>query len=113
MKFLDVKTDYAFKRVFGSASSVPLLISFLNAILDYAGNFVMQEKTQFIQYSDDIELVFIELPKFNKTLEDLSDIKEKWIYFVKNAGQLDYIPDALQEPCIAQALSMANEASLS
>jgi predicted transposase/invertase (TIGR01784 family) len=113
MKFLDVKTDYAFKRVFGSASSVPLLISFLNAILDYAGNFVMQEKTQFIQYSDDIELVFIELPKFNKTLEDLSDMKEKWIYFVKNAGKLDYIPDALQEPCIAQALSMANEASLS
>ena len=48
MKFLDVKTDYAFKRVLGSASSVPLLISFLNAILDYAGNFVMQEKTQFI-----------------------------------------------------------------
>ena len=37
MKFLDVKTDYAFKRVFGSAESVPILISFLNAILDYRG----------------------------------------------------------------------------
>jgi len=35
MKFLDVKTDYAFKKVFGSKESVPVLISFLNAILDY------------------------------------------------------------------------------
>lgn len=35
MKFLDVKTDYAFKRVFGAEESKPLLISFLNAILDY------------------------------------------------------------------------------
>lgn len=37
MKFLDVKTDYAFKRVFGSEGSKPVLISFLNAILDYRG----------------------------------------------------------------------------
>jgi predicted transposase/invertase (TIGR01784 family) len=206
MKFLDVKTDYAFKRVFGSAESVPLLISFLNAILDYTGdnaisdltildpylapklqgmkdtyvdvraklkngnsviiemqvlnvqgfeqrvlynaakefssqlrtgqaykllnpvialtftdfemfsdidhyqsNFVLQEKTQFIQYSDDIELVFVELPKFNKNENELIDIKDKWIYFVKNAGKLDYIPTALQEPCIEEALSMVNE----
>lgn len=37
MKFLDVKTDYAFKRVFGAEESVPLLISFLNAVLEYEG----------------------------------------------------------------------------
>ena len=37
MHFLDVKTDYAFKRVFGSEESRPVLISFLNAILDYQG----------------------------------------------------------------------------
>ena len=39
MKFLDVKTDYAFKKVFGSEDSVPVLISFLNAILDYQDDF--------------------------------------------------------------------------
>jgi hypothetical protein len=37
MRFLDVKTDYAFKRVFGAEGSKPLLISFLNAILEYEG----------------------------------------------------------------------------
>lgn len=35
MKFLDIKTDYAIKKVFGSKESSPVLISFLNTILDY------------------------------------------------------------------------------
>ncbi len=34
MKFLDVRTDFAFKKVFGSKDSKPQLISFLNATLD-------------------------------------------------------------------------------
>ena len=33
MNFLDVKTDYAFKKVFGSENSKDILISFLNAII--------------------------------------------------------------------------------
>ncbi len=35
MKFLDVKTDYAFKKVFGSEQSHDILISFLNAIIRF------------------------------------------------------------------------------
>ena len=30
MKFLDIKTDYAFKKVFGSDNSKNILLSFLN-----------------------------------------------------------------------------------
>ena len=33
MKFLDVKTDFAFKKVFGSEQSQDILLSFLNAIV--------------------------------------------------------------------------------
>lgn len=33
MRFLDVKTDFAFKKVFGSEQSKEILISFLNAII--------------------------------------------------------------------------------
>jgi len=36
MEFLDVRTDYAFKKVFGSEHSKGILIDFLNAII-YAG----------------------------------------------------------------------------
>lgn len=35
MKFLDVKTDFAFKKVFGSEDSGDILLSFLNAVLDF------------------------------------------------------------------------------
>ncbi|MEW6620481.1 MAG: PD-(D/E)XK nuclease family transposase, partial [bacterium] len=35
MRFLDVKTDYAFKKVFGSQGSKDILISFLNSVIDF------------------------------------------------------------------------------
>ena len=79
----------------------------------YQSNFILQEKETLTQYSDDIELIFIELPKFTKTESELVDIKNKWLYFVKNAGKLDYIPDTLKEPCIEDALGRVNEAAMS
>jgi predicted transposase/invertase (TIGR01784 family) len=211
MRFLDVKTDYAFKRVFGSEGSKPVLIGFLNAILDYQGDqaiadltivdpyqipmlqgmkdtyvdvkavlvngkhviiemqvlnvpgfekrilhnaakeyatqllkgedyallnpvialtftdfsmfvgsdepisrFRLIERDRFIEYSDDVELIFVELPKFKLELADLKSVQDKWIYFVRNAGSLEYIPDMLaSEPGINQAFTFANEAAMS
>ena len=34
MRFLDMKTDYAFKKVFGSENSKDILLSFLNSTLE-------------------------------------------------------------------------------
>ena len=209
MKFLDVKTDFAFKKVFGSADSKDLLINFLNSVIEFENkrtitdltivdpynipmlkgmkdtfvdvkaqlndgsrviiemqvlnhegfekrvlynaaknysiqltkgdayhllnpvialtitdfilfdsspelinNFKLLEKKQFIEYSDDIELVFIELPKFTKTEAELVSVQDKWLYFIKNAGDLDYIPHNLDQE-LEKAFSIANEANLS
>jgi predicted transposase/invertase (TIGR01784 family) len=209
MKFLDVKTDYAFKKVFGSVDSTDLLISFLNSIiyadapfkikdltivdpynipmlkgmknsfvdvkatldndshviiemqvLNHSGfekrvlynaaknysvqldkseaydllnpvialnivdftmfkdsdkvitNFKLLEKEEFISYSDDIELIFVELPKFNKSETELENISDEWIYFIKNAGSLEYIPKDINA-CVAKALKTVNEANMS
>ena len=71
------------------------------------------EKQTLAQYSGDLELVFIELPKFTKGLAELATISDKWVYFVKNAGSLDYVPDNLKlDPCIVDAFSIANQAGL-
>ena len=211
MKFLDVKTDFAFKKVFGSEGSKDILISFLNSLVlfpdgetitdltivdpyqiplikgmkdtyvdvkaklscdttviiemqilnvqgmeqrilynaakaystqlvqgeryhllnpvialtitdflmfpelsEYKSCFRLKEKDQLIDYNGDIELIFIELPKFIKTEEELSDITDKWIYFIKNAGSLEYIPETLSAlPELSHAFSIANEAGLS
>jgi predicted transposase/invertase (TIGR01784 family) len=74
-------------------------------------NYKLLEKKRFINYSDDIELIFIELPKFNKELAELEDITDQWLYFVKNAGDLDLIPHELNHT-IKLALESVNEATL-
>ena len=208
MQFLDVKTDYAFKKVFGSSESKAILISFLNGIIysqssqyiddltivdpynipmikgvkdtfvdvkavlndktqviiemqvlnhkgfekrvlynaaknysiqlnkreDYhllnpvialnivdfmmfeetsvVSNFKLLEKEQFIHYNDDIELIFVELPKFTKTLTELETIEDQWIFFLRNAGSLEAIPESLDNT-IQSALQIVNEANMS
>ncbi len=209
MNFLDIKTDFAFKKVFGSEESKEILINFLNAVIifnhgqkiksltivdpynipmlkgmkdtyvdvkavlddgshviiemqvlntegfekrilynaakkyssqlkrgddfkllnpvialtitdftlfkehhDVISHFKLIEKQHLIDYLDDIELIFIELPKFTKAESDLSNIQDKWIYFIKNAGTLDYIPKNLNEE-LEKAFDIANEANFS
>ncbi len=45
MRFLNPKTDYAFKKIFGSEASRDILISFLNAILVLSGAEVIVDVT--------------------------------------------------------------------
>ncbi len=45
----------------------------------------------------DIEFNFIELPKFNLELKDLKTDIEQWVYFIKNAENLEIIPDSIQD----------------
>jgi len=176
MNFLDVKTDFAFKKVFGSADSKDILLSFLNAVIEFPqqqkikdltivdpysipmlkgmkdtfvdvkavldndtqviiemqvlnheglekrilynaaknysiqlkkgnayellnpvialtiadflffpnnehliSNFKLIEKNRFIEYADDIELIFIELPRFTKSEQELQTLQDKEI----------------------------------
>ena len=74
--------------------------------------FKLIEKKHFIKYSDDIELIFIELPKYNKTEQELTSIQDKWLYFINNAGNLDYMPKNLNQE-LEKAFNIANEANLS
>ena len=208
MDFLDVKTDFAFKKVFGSEQSKEILIDFLNAVIDFGDvgitdltivdpyqipllkgmkdsyvdvkavlsdkrkviiemqvlsvegfekrvlynaaklystqlkksekystlepiialtitDFEMfqefdrvisywnlREKESLIQYSGDIELIFIELPKFTKSENELHSVTDKWIYFIKNAGELDFVPKTFSEPNLLDAFELANTAGM-
>jgi predicted transposase/invertase (TIGR01784 family) len=209
MRFINPKTDFAFKKIFGSEQSHDILISFLNAIL-YDGNsvimdleilnpylaprirgvkatyldvkakldnhttviiemqvlntegfekrilynaakaystqlgvgedynsldpvialtitdfemfpenqlisrFILKEKDFLIDYPIyDIELVFVELPKFNQKVFDLETLADKWLYFLKCARQLDVVPESMNlVPEIKQAFEIANEVNL-
>lgn len=209
MKFLDVRTDFAFKKVFGSQDSKPRLISFLNAVIyfglarnitdleiadpynipklqgmkdtfvdvkavldddttviiemqvlnhpgfenrvlyntaknysaqlvkgqrydllkpvialtivnfdmfddkdTYINYFKVLNKKDFTEYTDDIELVFIELNKFNKNQEQCEGIQDDWIFFLKNAGSLEVIPSDLPT-AVETAYEVSNESGMS
>lgn len=209
MQFLNLLTDYAFKKIFGSAESGDILLSFLNAVLGFAApyrlkqviiqdpylapsikgmkesyvdvravdeqgkhyiiemqilpvqsfeqrvlynackkyagqiasgddyhllndvialtitDFTMFEHPEIVSkfklrddsgrdYSDDLELIFVELPKFNKQEGELANMLDKWCYFLRYAKRLQNIPGNLaQEKEIAHAFSIANRAQLS
>lgn len=75
-------------------------------------NFKLIEKKQFIEYSDDIELIFIELPKFKKSEAELNNVQDKWLYFIKNAGDMNYIPNNIDHE-LELVFKIANETNLS
>ncbi|MDI6781573.1 MAG: Rpn family recombination-promoting nuclease/putative transposase, partial [bacterium] len=76
--------------------------------------FKLLEKDELIKYNDEIELIFIELPKFKKEEDELTSITDKWIYFIKNAGGLEYTPKRLTENAeIKKAFEIANTANMS
>jgi predicted transposase/invertase (TIGR01784 family) len=212
MQFIDVTTDFAFKKVFGSQQSKEILISFLNALLDFGKHpivnltivdpyqaplvanlkntyvdikayldngtqviiemqvlnhpgfdkrvlsnvakaystqlekgeqyselnpaialtftdfvmfsqqqlksqvitdFIFLERQHKVPYPEEMRLVFVELPKFEKTLRQLKGMADKWIYFVKHVGHLKSIPKTLgNDKEIKQALNIANTATL-
>jgi predicted transposase/invertase (TIGR01784 family) len=71
-------------------------------------------KTNLNYPENELDLVFVELPKFTKGQEELETLADKWIYFMKNARILTSIPETMDSiPEIHQAFNIANQASLS
>ncbi len=81
---------------------------------DVINQFVFQEKTKKFEVLDqELQLVFVELPKFQKTLSELNSLSDKWIYFLKEAASLEDIPESLgQVSEIELALNLANQARM-
>lgn len=76
--------------------------------------FILKEKTYLTDYPIyDIELVFIELPKFQKQLGELKTLADKWLYFLKTARKLEIVPPVMDSvPAIKKAFAIANQANL-
>ncbi|MBW8049684.1 MAG: Rpn family recombination-promoting nuclease/putative transposase [Cytophagales bacterium] len=55
----------------------------------------------------DLEFNFIELPKFNKKEKELSGLIDKWVYFVKNAENLEIRPDNIKDKGLEDAYELA------
>jgi len=82
---------------------------------DFSSRFVLKEVNKNFTYPEnDLDLVFVELPKFTKQEDQLETLADKWIYFMKNARSLTSVPETMDRiPEIHQAFDIANQARLS
>ncbi|MEG3839403.1 Rpn family recombination-promoting nuclease/putative transposase [Microcoleus sp. herbarium14] len=78
---------------------------------EFMSRFVFKQKEQEVDCPDtEIELVFVELPKFSKELAQLETPADQWIYFLKNTSTLETVPETLSAvPEIQKALRIASE----
>lgn len=67
---------------------------------------LIEKETQQIFY-DKLRFVYVEIKKFNKSLEECQSRFEKWLYILKNLSKLEEIPIALQEKIFKKLFQVA------
>jgi len=80
---------------------------------DYLSHhFILNKKTLAHDFKH-LEFHVIELKKFNKNLDELHSIADKWIYFLKNAWELTKIPTELKESVLRDAFDILEQGNWS
>ena len=65
-----------------------------------------------VVFCDKLTLIYLEIPNFNKTLEELKTRLDKWLYFIKNLEDLQSIPELLKDEVFTNAFETAKLANL-
>jgi predicted transposase/invertase (TIGR01784 family) len=61
-------------------------------------------------FYDKLTFIYLELPKFNKKIDELSTNFEKWLFVLKNLHKLDKIPDQLKDKRFEKLFAIAEVA---
>src|SRR3990167_2518690 len=83
---------------------------------DYKSDHVILDKITYSHDLKDFSFTFLELPKFNKSIDELSNIIEKWSYFFKHAEETteaDLKKIIGHDPIIERAYEALNRFSFS
>jgi len=94
------------------------------AILDFIFDEDKEDKDKFLYrvklsdiethkvFYDKLTFIYIEMPKFNKTLEECKTKFDKWLYVIKNLERFDSYPEELQEKIFEKFFGEAALANL-
>ncbi|MGF1533979.1 MAG: Rpn family recombination-promoting nuclease/putative transposase [Bernardetiaceae bacterium] len=72
---------------------------------------LLEEETKAVFY-DKLNFVYLEIPKFNKSLEELSNDYEKWLFAFKNLHRLREMPKSLEEGIFKKLFELAEIARM-
>ena len=135
-QYVNLLTDFGFKRVFGLEPNKQLLVDFLNTLLpahhqikelsykstenlgntpiDHTIVHMVELKDQHCNvFYDKLKFIYIELPKFNKTLEQLESQQDKWLYLLRHLPDIEGHPRPFQDPVFLQLFEVAKLANFS
>ena len=70
---------------------------------DYLSNHAICDVKKGERIIKNMDIYFIELPKFRKQSYKLNNVTDKWIYFIKEAENLDVIPDNIEDNELKEA----------
>jgi predicted transposase/invertase (TIGR01784 family) len=109
----------------GSDWNFELKAVYTVAILDFVFDEDKHEKEKFRYnvklsdietnkvFYDKLTFVYLEMPKFNKPVNELTTRFEKWMYIIRNLNKLDRIPDELRESIFEKLFEVAEIAKFS
>jgi predicted transposase/invertase (TIGR01784 family) len=115
-RYLNMLTDFGFKRILAQDESKPLLIHLLNviiegkekiidvlylrseqlgrrkeerkAIYDYINSYSIMNEKEHKRISNSLIFITIELPKFKKAIGELTNEQEAWLYCFCNLPEM-------------------------
>jgi len=70
-------------------------------------NIKLTDKETKEVFYDKLTSIYLEMPKFNKAVEELEIRFDKWLYVIRNLNRLDKVPDKLQERVFEKLFEIA------
>jgi len=64
-------------------------------------------------FYDKLTFIYFEMPKFNKSIDELESHYDKWLYVLKNLHKLDRLPEKLKEKVFERVFEVAEIAKFS
>jgi hypothetical protein len=106
-RYISLLTDFGFKRIFGTEPNKRLLIDFLNTIPP------KYHYIQDISFYNTLEFIYLELPKFKKTIDQLESHFDKWMFLLRHLAELTDRPQPLEEGIFPELFAAAEIANFS
>jgi predicted transposase/invertase (TIGR01784 family) len=74
---------------------------------------ILFDQENQVKFTDKLRFIYLEMPKFNKTIDELETNYDKWLYLLKNISNLDNIPPKLQKAFFEKVFHIAEVSNYS
>jgi predicted transposase/invertase (TIGR01784 family) len=68
---------------------------------------ILFDQENQLKFTDKLRFIYLEMPKFTKTIDELETNYDKWLYLLKNISNMDNIPSKLQKAFFEKVFQIA------